>query len=554
VSHVKLRVASRRRLILAAIAAGAFFAVAYTAYAASNAGAGKAAQENVLVVANRHTPAGFDHDFNVSAEDHQARGNINDSLFALPTRIAPGGTKEPVYDPTRLQGRLAQSAELTNGGRTLIVHLRHGVLSHAGNELTATDVQYQWDRGWALNAVGAFYSKFILQMTKPTWKVIDKYTWSITTPKVNALLKLLMINNDLNVVDAIEMKKHATKDDPWSTKWLRTHDAGFGPYMVESITPGQQYVLKAFDKYYRGKPYFDRVIIKQVPQDSNRLALVTAGQADIAEWLSPRLVEQAKKDKRVRAWEARGNMINHLQFNEKIKPFDDARVRRALIYAMPVKEIQSSVYRGLVNPGIGPIAYGYFGYHPQSWTFPYDLTKAKALLKEAGQSNLKFTLTVDSGDPQQRDSAIIVKSGYKKIGVEVTIQEVPSAVFVEKQQNKTNIYAANFWPGFPILPDAGYGAKLYYTCSSFLNASHYCNRKVEGLLTQANEIAPTTPAARAKRFRIFVQAQDIMGKVDGQGAYVALPKWFLITKPDLRGVYWTTENVYRYFDMKRAAG
>src|SRR5262249_18374522 len=119
VSHVKSRVMQRGRLVLAASVAVCFFAVAFTAYAASGV-AGAKAVEHVLVVVNRHTPAGFDHDFNVSAEDHQARGNINDSLLALPTHINANGVKEPVYDPTRLEGRLAQSAEFTNGGRSLV--------------------------------------------------------------------------------------------------------------------------------------------------------------------------------------------------------------------------------------------------------------------------------------------------------------------------------------------------------------------------------------------------------------------------------------------------
>src|SRR5205085_1076721 len=133
-------------------------------------GASGAGTGGTLTTAARTTPAGLDHDFYFAEEDHQIRMLVYENLMALGTTTDSSGLVVPVYDESKLVGRLAESWELSSDKRTLTVHLRKGVMSHAGNELTADDVQYTWDRGWEVNGSSAFYAQVIMGFKQPGWK------------------------------------------------------------------------------------------------------------------------------------------------------------------------------------------------------------------------------------------------------------------------------------------------------------------------------------------------------------------------------------------------
>ena len=90
----------------------------------------------------------------------------------------------------------------------------------------------------------------------------------------------------------MEIKKHAGPDDPWGNQWLKTNIAGFGPWMIETYTPGSELVLRRNPNYHRaGVPRVDRVLFREVPSDATRASLLRAGSVDVALQLSPRLIE-----------------------------------------------------------------------------------------------------------------------------------------------------------------------------------------------------------------------------------------------------------------------
>src|SRR5262249_14268481 len=131
-------------------------------------------------------------------------------------------------------------------GTALTIHLRKGVKSAAGNELTAEDLKWKWDRGFAIPGEGQFQIQVVLGIPQPGWRVVDKYTFEVKTPKRNAVLAYEMAMQKFGIAfDSTEAKKHVTADDPWATKWLATNAAGFGPYALESYTPGTSVVLTA---------------------------------------------------------------------------------------------------------------------------------------------------------------------------------------------------------------------------------------------------------------------------------------------------------------------
>ncbi|MCQ0090703.1 ABC transporter substrate-binding protein [Roseovarius sp. M141] len=491
---------------------------------------------DTLVVAAVKTPNGIDHDYNFAHEDHQIRHAIYERLFALGRAANEHGLSLPDYSLDMIEGRLAESWSLEDGGRTLVVKLREGVMSHAGNELTAHDVQWTWDRQWALDAVGAFYAKFILGIAEPSWEVVDRYTWKISTPTANPLLELLFVNNDLDIFDSEEAKRHSTENDPWAREWLATNGAGHGAFLLTEFTPGERVVLDRFDGYYRDAAKIDRIVYREVPEASNRFALVLSGDVHVADRLPPFLVDRALNSQRLKVWATAGNSLFRLDVNNEVEPTDNPLVRRALNHATPKADILEGVFFGSAEPSYGPVPSTYPG-AIQLDVYEYDPDRARRLIVEAGAVGAELTINFSASDDVQRNTAIILEDAYEAVGLNVTLNEMSPAAYSSELYSGS--FPAFFMREFPILPDAGYALALNYPCGSFLNASNYCNSAVDERLAAAAETLD-----RMQRSQLFHEIQELMVVSDANSVWLAEPGWQLITAPNVTGVAWDTPNLF----------
>src|SRR5207249_5532934 len=113
-----------------------------------------------------------------------------------------------------------------------------------------------FQRGWNLKANFHWYTSQVLNITSPedAFKKIDDDTVQVNIPYSSPLLERIWCNIGLSILDAKEIKKHVTADDPWASSWLATHAASYGPYYVTSYIPGQEVVFEANQQYYRGPP------------------------------------------------------------------------------------------------------------------------------------------------------------------------------------------------------------------------------------------------------------------------------------------------------------
>jgi peptide/nickel transport system substrate-binding protein len=301
-------------------------------------------------------------------------------------------------------------------------------------------------------------------------------------------------------------------------------------------------VLEPNANWPDAKPYFTKIIYRQVAQPANQMALVAAGQADVADFLPAQFVKKAEADSaHYKVWTAPGNLMFQIFFNWKHKPFDDRRVRQALLYATPSEEIRKSVFLGLADDLKSVVPPNYPGYDPQWYTYTFDLDKAKALLNEAGVTEFSFDLTVPATDPTQVNSAIILKDAMAKIGITVNIKQVSMAVYTQARNDGS--LQAFFFPGFPIVPDAGYTLPLVYSCAAFTyTANGYCNPDYDKLVHEAN----STPDD-ATRMKLFSDAQRVLLQDDAGTALIGRQAWNLVTVPNIIGVSWDTPNIF-YFD------
>jgi len=544
----KLKV-TRRTVIeaAAAVAAGA-------ALPASLSLTAEAAEEtHTMVIAAPATPQSLDHEFDVSLGTIDSVGGLYDNLLEyekVPDKNAPEALREDISVHTdrpynlALKGKLAEKWEVSPDGMVGRFTLRQGVKSNWGNELTAEDVKWTWDRKLHLSGLGPFQTG-VLGITKEEQIQVDsKYVISFHVPKPTPLLLKQMVNLSNPVYDATKCKQVASSDDPWAHKFLENNTAGFGPYVVSQLTRGQQAVFKARADYYRGKPYMDTVIFKEVPTSATRLSLLQGGSVDVAQFLQPLEYITLTKAPGVKVDAVPASFAIWIELNAKIKPFDNVKVRQALNYALPRDEILKTVYQSLADKQTGCIPKIYPDFTDKFWNYDTDLDKAKALLSEAGMAQgFNSVLSYNAGDPVQEPIAILYQTSLRKIGVEITLNKVPAATFydfVTKREQPMIFYLDSPW-----VPDPGYSTQLYFNSKSYVDYSNYVNPEVDQLIKSGLEtLDPNT------RLETYTKVQQIVMS-EAPWGFIAWPRYVLARRANLKGFTYYTSNNLRFQDFHR---
>ena len=355
------------------------------AIAAMLAGVGiahPAAAQKTLLILGESVPASLDYDG--PSGNHPASQTGFHNMIEPLVDNAPGGKTEDgtqLLDFNKFTGALAESWSFDQATLTWTFKLRQGVKSCAGNTFTADDVLYTYARAKSLTGkapIGYFLASVasVANFTPALFaktpeamearklgdevKKIDDYTVQIRQSAPNKLMLPVLTIFGALTYNSKEMKAHATADDPWSHDYTNNVNApSFGPYCLESWKKDEEFVAKANPNYYRGKPYFDRVIYRKVPQSANRLAILRTGQAQIVESLNPREIESLRKVPNITIGGGYLNATMIVLLNFKSKPFDNPLIRKAIAYAVPYQDVIKTSYfgeakqwEGLIRPPI----------------------------------------------------------------------------------------------------------------------------------------------------------------------------------------------------------
>jgi peptide/nickel transport system substrate-binding protein len=514
-----------------------------------------AAASSTLVIAAPATPQSLDCNFDVSLGTFEAIAVLYDNLLEfkkIPDPKQPGAFREDTADHPdlpgglALQGKLAESFELDPAGKFIRFQLRQGIKSNWGNELTADDVKWTWDRKFELGAIGAFYLSTLGLEKKEGVKVEGKYTVSINLENPNPLLAKLQPNLYAPIYDSTKCKQESNSDDPWARKFLENNSAGFGPYRLDQLQRGQQAVFKARDDYYRGKPAMDTVVFREVPTSATRASLLQGGAVDIAQYLQPLEIIKLRSEKGVAVDSVDASFMIWLELNAQIEPFGNAKVRQAMNFAFPQEQVLKTVFQGIASPLNGCMPNIYPGFTSQFWKYKHDPEMAKALLKEAGMSSgFKTSLAYNAGDPVQEPIAILYQTALREIGVELELKKIPPATFYNTVSERKQPII--FYVDSPWCPDVGYSMTLYFNSKSFINYSNYKNDDVDALI---RDTARTND--QAKRLEMMTKAQGTV-MADAPWVFIAYPGYHFARRANLKGFTYYTSNNIRFQDFSREA-
>ena len=307
---------------------------------------------------------------------------------------------------------LAESWTMEPDGKSYTFKLRKGVKFHDGEALDASDVKFSFER-----AKGE-------KSTNKAKKAVFDNIRRVDTPDAYTVI-LTLDNADPNFLFRLG-ENTAVILDPRSADGTATKPVGTGPFTFDEWKKGNSVTLKKWPGFRNaGAVKLERVTFRFINDPAARVAALLAGDIDGAPRLdAPQAIKQLQADKRfeVAIGSTAGKGI--VAINNKRKPFDDVRVRRAIMHAIDRKAFIEGVLEGLAKPIGSHFAPTDAGYIDLTGMYPYDPEKAKALLKEAGVATpLNVTLTLPP--PQYaRKGGEVVAAQLAKVGIVAKIENV----------------------------------------------------------------------------------------------------------------------------------
>lgn len=448
--------------------------------------------------------------------------------------------KSPGFDG--LDNAMAESWEYSEDLKTYTFKLRTDVVSAYGNPLTADDVIFSWKgRYWDKGFDGGKSTGRAGGIVSPDQFIkVDDRTIRVELQDSNNLFpKIDAIAGTGGLWDSKELLKHATEDDPYAFKWTKeTGGGGYGAYTVESMTKGVEIVFKANPNYFRGEPYFQRVIWRGVAKSSERLAMLTRGDVDVALNLTGRELEQVRKTNGLDVAHFQGNKVVHLRVNHAKKPFDDVRVRQALAYAMPVDEVIASIYNGQARPLKSHLAEIIYGYTDKYWVYQQNIEKAKSLLAEAGVPDLSFEVVYDTQYPEHESIGVIMKTAFAQAGININLTGLAPSQYADKRNKREEEGAIG--DNLSYVQDPAYVMQLFFWSEFAGNWANYKNEEYDQICLKL----PTLQAG-AEKDQLIDRGQEIW-QHDQPWILICNPGSNYAHRAGLTGFAWAGDNTFGY--------
>lgn len=335
---------------------------------------------------------------------------------------------------------LAETWKVSPEGKTYTFHLRKGVFFHNGEELTADDVVYTFDR--MLDPKTKALNTDILDFVDGAQerldgkadftrglKAIDRYTVQIDLSEPYAPFLAVMASPQSSIFNR-KFTEVAGEQFGLSPEMT----CGTGPFILKEYDLNDRQVLVANDRYFRGRPTIDRLVVTVVGDAETLRMLFEAGQIDVfdcdyAVSQIPYFLSNEKWKDRLVSGPRVG--IYYISLNQKNKPFDDLRVRKAFQMSIDREKILEKMFygRGVMANGVMPK--GLVGYNPDLPPLEYDPEKARELLAQAGYPDgVDMTLVQVSGWSQKWVKMNeVIQAMVKESGFRLNIRQVDESTY-----------------------------------------------------------------------------------------------------------------------------
>jgi peptide/nickel transport system substrate-binding protein len=416
------------------------------------------------------------------------------------------------YEPgsTKIVGLLAKSWEISDDGLTYTFHLVDGVKFHDGTPFNATAVINSFERRRDRGLNLSYFLANVREMRAP-----DDSTVVLTLGHPQpSFLDALSSPWGPKVISPVALAEHDNGD--FATTWLNEHAVGTGPFKLAEFKRGQRYVLKRNDDYWGDKPFFREVQISVVPDISQQILQLQAGDIDAVPVNYP--------------YSQLGNLPAGLeitaapsvnQYDLFFKPgtvLGDPDIRKAFLTAVnpalwaedafsSYAPLSKSIFPSIVLDPVHPIEY------------PTDFEAAKAVI--AARGGIELTIGLPEEARNYRLMAELMIAQLALIGVKASAYTLPvGAAFALKGK-----------PDAPEVlliiagPDAAHPenqARVFYTEDAPLNYYGRSVPEADAIVKAAGLLTDITKrdALYEKAGRMYFDAGVVMPLVDAEDVVV----------------------------------
>ena len=269
---------------------------------------------------------------------------------------------------------------------------------------------------------------------------------------------------------------------------LGTNPVGTGPYVFVKWDRGREIVAKKNDSYWGAKkPQIGEYRVRIIPDAQTALAALQTGEVDLVLDVLPEQKKLVPKFASIQ-----GSEFSYVAFNTYKKELKDPRVRLAINYAIDKKALADTVYEGEAVPDDAQhLSKDMLGYNPDLHPYPYDVEKAKGLMKAAGfESGFSLDLFVPIGRfLKGEESAQFMAAQLAKINIKINVINMDFNQFREVSRIKGTVAGAMDLKYSWNSNEFNDGSRIiaHITCDG--TSSKICNPQVDKLMDEATRTA-----------------------------------------------------------------
>ena len=505
---------SLTRMLAAALAAIALAAPAY------------AAKDVVFAVASTFTTTD-PYDANDTLSQAMAK-SFYEGLFGFDRNM-------------KLKPVLAESYTASKDGLTYTIKLKHGIKFHDGTDFNAEAVKANFDR--VTNPDNKLKRYGLYSIIAKT-EVVDPYTAKITLKEPFSAFINDLAHPSGVMISPAALQKYG--------KDIAFHPVGTGPFkFVEWKQPDYLKVAKNENYWRKGYPKVDSITWKPVVDNNSRAALMQTGEAHFTFPVPYELADVLKSKPNLELVAAPSIVLRYLSMNVQQKPFDNPKVRQAIAYAINKQALAKVAFAGYAVPANGVVPDA-VEYSVKLGPWPYDLAKAKELMKEAGYPNgFETELWSAYNYSTAQKVSQFLQQQLAQIGIKTKITLLEAGQRVEKVESwpdpKTapvRLYYVGWssstgeadWALRPLLYGDSWPPKLF-------NTAYYRNDKVDADIKGA--LATTDKGEKAKLYR---DAQQTIWN-DAPWAPLVTEKLLSAHTKNLTGVYVMPDASFEFSEI-----
>lgn len=356
----------------------------------------------------------------------------------------------PWEDASEIQPLLATSWEISEDGLEYTFTLRDDAVFSNGDTMVASDVVFTVNRLQNVLGNPAFLAdniagvealddstvKFTLAEARPSFlSELANYAFGITSEAI------VTENGGTAAEDAAETDT--------AEEFLNTNSAGIGPYLLENWEKEVQTVLVRNENYYGEQPFFDRIIISNIPEAATQKIALESGEIDLALDITRDQVPSLDSDPAITTASGASQYTHFILMNADPEIggiVSDPTVQLAIRYALDYEGYK--ILWGGNAPGSN-MAFGLQGAWGEDRALGQDLDRARELLAEAGYAD-GFEITLQYPDfswqgVNMNTNAQKIQADLGEVGIDVTLEPGELGVSLEEYRNGDQGFAYWFW-------------------------------------------------------------------------------------------------------------